>query len=250
MANVRQQSVKTELLNTTNTGSPIVVPLPPESRELTAGEISLAKLMFKDSIPYKKVRIVRGELLGMPDHSENAMTPFGEIHLPSKKYDEIKDFYNGSIEQKRWFIHEMAHVWQYFAMDICVACRGVDIAMKGGYSQKHPSGRLMAYAYDLLGVDARKEFKDFNIEQQADIICHYYLAVYHKNYSVNQTQFPTLLAQQTRREYILRRFLKNPMDKNLKSIEWNWGRNDQNKSILGRAVNQKFYRRGTKFYSF
>ena len=108
----------------------------------------------------------------------------------------------------------------------------------------------MAYAYDLLGVDARKEFKDFNIEQQADIICHYYLAVYHKNYSVNQTQFPTLLAQQTRREYILRRFLKNPMDKNLKSIEWNWGRNDQNKSILGRAVNQKFYRRGTKFYSF
>lgn len=72
----------------------------------------------------------------MPDHSENAMTPFGEIHLPSKKYDEIKDFYNGSIEQKRWFMHEMAHVWQYFAMDICVACRGVDIAMKGGYSQK------------------------------------------------------------------------------------------------------------------
>ena len=54
MANVGQQNAKTELLNTTNTGSPVVVPLPPESRELTAGEISLAKLMFKDSIPYKK----------------------------------------------------------------------------------------------------------------------------------------------------------------------------------------------------
>lgn len=66
MANVKQQSATTELLNTTNTGSPIIVPLPPESRELTAGEISLAKLMFKDSIPYKKVRIVRGSYWECP----------------------------------------------------------------------------------------------------------------------------------------------------------------------------------------
>ncbi|WP_049227163.1 hypothetical protein [Neisseria sicca] len=250
MANVRQQSVKTELLNTTNTGSPIVVPLPPESRELTAGEISLAKLMFKDSIPYKKVRIVRGELLGMPDHSENAMTPFGEIHLPSKKYDEIKDFSRGTEEEKRWFIHEMAHVWQYFAMDICVACRGVGISTKGGYLQKHPSGRLMAYFYDLLGADAKKEFKDFNIEQQADIICHYFLVKYHKSYVVKLSNLPTLLAEQSRREYVLRDFLKNPLDKKLKSVAWGWGESNKNKIISKRAIAKGFYRKGRDFYSF
>lgn len=250
MANVGQQSAKTELLNTTNTGSPIVVPLPPESRELTAGEISLAKLMFKDSIPYKKVRMVRGELLGMPDHSENAMTPFGEIHLPSKKYDEIKDFSSGTEEEKRWFIHEMAHVWQYFAMDICVACRGVGISTKGGYLQKHPSGRLMAYFYDLLGADAKKEFKDFNIEQQADIICHYFLVKYHKSYVVKLSNLPTLLAEQSRREYVLRDFLKNPLDKKLKSVAWGWGENNKNKDISRRAIAKGFYRKGRDFYSF
>lgn len=250
MANVGQQNAKTELLNTTNTGSPVVVPLPPESRELTAGEISLAKLMFKDSIPYKKVRIVRGELLGMPDHSENAMTPFGEIHLSSKKYDEIKDFSSVAEEEKRWFIHEMAHVWQYFAMDICVACRGVGISTKGGYLQKHPSGRLMAYFYDLLGADANKEFKDFNIEQQADIICHYFLVKYHRNYVLKLSNLPTLLAEQSRREYVLRDFLKNPLDKKLKSVAWGWGENNKNKNISKRAITKGFYRKGRDFYSF
>ena len=211
----------TVLLN--SPGKPVPVRLPPTSRKLTLGEIALARLIFKDSIPYEKVRIVRGGLLGMPDHSRNAMTPYGKIHLPIKVYDVIKDF-SGPLTDKednqRWFIHEMTHVWQYFAMDLNVACRGVRLASIGGYSERDTSGRLMAYAYDLLGIDRGREFKDFNIEQQADIVCHYYLVKYHANYVFQEPQLRNLINQQSRREYVLRDFLRNPLDRKLKSEEW------------------------------
>ena len=218
---VTTKEATTVLLN--SPGKPVPVRLPPTSRKLTLGEIALARLIFKDSIPYEKVRIVRGGLLGMPDHSRNAMTPYGKIHLPIKVYDVIKDF-SGPLTDKednqRWFIHEMTHVWQYFAMDLNVACRGVRLASIGGYSERDTSGRLMAYAYDLLGIDRGREFKDFNIEQQADIVCHYYLVKYHANYVFQEPQLRNLINQQSRREYVLRDFLRNPLDRKLKSEEW------------------------------
>ena len=119
---VTTEEATTVLIN--SPGKPFPVRLPPKSRKLTSGEIALARLIFKESIPYEKVRIVRGGLLGIPDNSRNAMTPFGEIHLPIKVYDVIKDF-SGPLTNKednqRWFIHEMTHIWQYFAMDLSVA---------------------------------------------------------------------------------------------------------------------------------
>ncbi len=218
---VTTEEATTVLIN--SPGKPFPVRLPPKSRKLTSGEIALARLIFKESIPYEKVRIVRGGLLGIPDNSRNAMTPFGEIHLPIKVYDVIKDF-SGPLTNKednqRWFIHEMTHIWQYFAMDLSVACRGVRLASIGGYTERDTSGRLMAYAYDLLGIDRGKEFKDFNIEQQADIVCHYYLVKYHANYVSQEPQLRNLISQQSRREYVLRDFLRNPLDRKLKSEEW------------------------------
>ena len=221
---VTTQIAKTSLLLSINSimHVPVPVELPSKSRKLTSGEIALARLIFKDSIPYEKVRIVRGGLLGIPNHSRNAMTPYGKIHLPIEAYDVIKDF-SGPLTDKednqRWFIHEMTHVWQYFAMDLSVACRGVRLALIGGYSEEDKSGRLMAYAYDLLGIDKGKEFKDFNIEQQADIVCHYYLVKYHANYVFQEPQLRNLINQQSHREYVLRDFLRNPLDRKLKSEE-------------------------------
>lgn len=181
------------------------------------------------------------------------MTPFGEIHLPSKDYDEIKDFSSTKAvdaeHKKRWFIHEMAHVWQYFAMGISVACRGVSLAIKGGYDKKHKSGRLMAYAYDLLGADARKEFKDFNIEQQADIICHYYLVQYERQFVLRTPAFNYLLSEQANRKYILREFLVNPTNKKLKSEQQGFNNTDENIKNFKRAIQDKFYRKGPNFYS-
>ena len=104
-------------------------------------------------------------------------------------------------------------------MDLSVACRGVRLALIGGYSEEDKSGRLMAYAYDLLGIDKGKEFKDFNIEQQADIVRHYYLVKYHTAYVLARPTLNYLMNQQANRILVLRDFLKNPLDNKLKSEE-------------------------------
>lgn len=181
-------------------------------RKLTSGEIQLAELIYKDSIPYEKVWIIRGGLFEIPDTSKNAMTPFGNIHLPNSDYDKIKDFSSVDVNKIRWFIHEMAHVWQYYAMDLNVASRGILLGIKGGYEYHSSDGRLLAYFYDLNGADKNKEFKNLNIEQQADIISHFYITKYYP-IDANKILGTNLFSQQNQRAYILREFLKNPNNK-------------------------------------
>ena len=197
-----------------NTVTPVIINVD-LSRRLTKNEVNLARLVYKDSIPYHKVGVIRGGLFGMPNSSNNAMTPFGKIFLPDDYYDNIPDFTaNIQSDNIRWFIHEMAHVWQYYAMDLSVACRGIALKVKGGYEAD-----AKAYAYDLFGADAKKEFKDFNIEQQAQIIAHYFLVKYYPTTARNYLS-SLLISQQQNRKYILKDFLVNPKNKILQSVHW------------------------------
>ena len=142
-------------------------------RYLTTGEIALAKVIFKNSIDYSKVLIKRGGLLGIPNSSKNAMTPFGEIHLPEESYISIKDFsLSKEASDRIWFIHEMTHVWQH-QLGYSNFGAGLEIGVKGGYT----SGSK-AYDYDLLCDDQDKKFNQFNMEQQGEIISHYYDAMH------------------------------------------------------------------------
>ncbi|TNL58986.1 zinc protease [Acinetobacter bereziniae] len=169
-------------------------------RLLTSGEVALAQLIFKNSIDYTKVYIRRGGLGGIPDASKNAMTPFGSIHLPNEDYDKIKDF---SIDRKAtnkiWFIHEMTHVWQY-QLGLNVAARGIEIGIRGGYSD------AKAYDYDLICDDQCKKFNQFNFEQQAEIICHYYDA-YHL--PVEGHNYPILHNKNIMQKFALKNILKD-----------------------------------------
>lgn len=217
MGVVKEQTEQTYMFNG-NTVFPVILTVEVK-RKLTKSEVDLARLVYKDSIPYDKVWIIKGGLLEMPNSSNNAMTPYGNIYLPSHHYDKIPDFTidNKQSDNIRWFIHEMAHVWQYYAMDISVACRGIMLQLKGGYDSN-----AKAYAYDLLGADSKKEFKDFNIEQQAEIIAHYFWMKYYPATAKKYLSY-LLISQQQNRKYILRDFLVNPKNKILKSI--NWGKN-------------------------
>ena len=73
-------------------------------RKLTAGEIQMCQLVFKNSIDYSKVLINIGGYI----HSKtgNAMSPAGEIVLSRNEYIKNQDF---SIairgEDRHWFIH-------------------------------------------------------------------------------------------------------------------------------------------------
>lgn len=185
-------------------------------RKLKAGEIAMAQLIFKDSIDYSSVEIIRGGLLSMPDSSKNAMTPFGSIHLPHENYEKISDFSKASdATDKIWFIHEMAHVWQY-SIGLSVAFRGVEIGLRGGYKDAR------AYDYDLNGKDKNKTFTEFNFEQQAELISHYFDAVHlsidnHNYIKLHRKNLNNLSMIKS----ILKDFIDSPKNRNL--ISKNYG---------------------------
>ncbi|WP_151751962.1 zinc protease [Acinetobacter bereziniae] len=180
-------------------------------RLLTSGEVALAQLIFKNSIDYTKVYIRRGGLGGIPDASKNAMTPFGEIHLPEENYVKVKDFsLSKEASDKIWFIHEMTHVWQH-QLGYKNFGIGIEIGLKGGYTSESK-----AYDYDLLCNDQDKEFHEFNMEQQGEIISHYFDAVHlSKGNHDLPLQHEKNIKQLAALKKVLIPFFKNPTDKNL-----------------------------------
>ncbi|BBF84920.1 hypothetical protein DLM_1296 [Aquitalea magnusonii] len=211
---VELKGIKT---NSQAIGSSVVNhPLPaPDVRPMTAGEITMAKTVFKDAIDYSLVKIHKGGLFGQPDRSDNAMTPKGEIHFPSSAYEP--DFSAPSVEPgtQVWFIHEMTHVWQY-QLGYSVVWAGIKLSTRGGYSDDGVKGQpAPAYRYNLDGEDKGKTMPDFNMEQQAQLVSHYFgatvlsMSVYAKRLPglraaltrfINTPKDPTLLPQTTKVE--------------------------------------------------
>lgn len=183
-----------------NVGSSVkTVTVEGTARPLTSGEIAMARLVFKDSIDYSKVKVHKEEYLpfGLQD-DHTAMTPNGEMYFnPEQGFKE--DFSVEGPRFKIWFIHEMSHVWQY-QLGYWVKLHGAALAVGGGY--------LGGGAYDYNSPDNKnKTFPDFNMEQQGDIIAHYFAA----KFSHDKDWLPELPFY----EHILKDFVRNPNNANL-----------------------------------
>ena len=176
-------------------------PKPATERTLTMGEIAMARQVFGTSVPYDDVRVRRGRF--MPGCGDNAMTPFGKMHFPPAGY--LDDFSAGPDTTKVWFIHEMTHVWQYH-LGLRLMWHGIVLGVKGGYGKGAP-----AYAYDPE-LDRGKTLPDFNMEQQGDLIAHYFDACHlggtGKLHDLHQRRRPFY-------EAVLANFLRNPADARL-----------------------------------
>jgi hypothetical protein len=125
-----------------------------ERRALTAGEIQIGKLVFGDEIDWPRVRVFQGPSLGF-----GAMVPRGRTIVFSK-WPAARDFTRTNSNEQGWFVHELTHVWQ--------AARGKVLAL----SKLNALGSK-AYAYK---PKAGAALRAFNIERQAEIARHLYLA--------------------------------------------------------------------------
>jgi hypothetical protein len=127
-------------------------------RSLTPGEIELARSIFGNAIDYSKVRLVKGKW--WPFHPRNAaMAPCGHIYFHPEGDVWSDDFSKEPLGRQAFFIHEMTHVWQAQA--------------KGRFYlplTRHPFCR---YRYEL---EPGKPFDRYGLEQQAEIVCHRFLA--------------------------------------------------------------------------
>jgi uncharacterized Zn-binding protein involved in type VI secretion len=180
--------------------------VPKTTRGLTPGEIEMATLVFKDAIDYGVVKVHQGGLFGLPTAKNTAMTPNGEIFFPEQAYQV--DFSVAENKDKIWFIHELVHVWQY-QLGYGVKWHALDLAIRGGYGSN-----ATAYDYDLDGVDAGKTLAEFNMEQQGELISHYFDALF-----LDQTgrpkQHARALQNLTKISAALGSFRRNPKDASL-----------------------------------
>lgn len=187
-------------------------------RRLTDGEASMCKLVFKDSIDYKKIWIVMGGFV--QSLAETAITPFGYIiTLPRKDYIENNDFSKARPEVKHWFMHEVTHVWQNVlgfenVNKVKRVCRGQ--YFKTVDSPDSTSGEDLApYATDLSGRDIYKRFNEFNYEQQARIIEFYYDAKFLKYARPERKHHKMSLKLERHVLFALKGFIENPNDTSL-----------------------------------
>lgn len=127
---------------------------PGQRRALTAGEVALGRMVFDGEIDWPHVRVFQGPSLGF-----GAMVPLGRTIVFSR-WRAARDFAEAPLDEQGWFVHELMHVWQ--------AKHGVFLA-----GAKLGALGKLAYAYE---PQRGATFKDYNIERQAEIARHLFLA--------------------------------------------------------------------------
>lgn len=144
-----------------------------KQRTLTAGEIALSRAAFGERIDYGRVRLSDG-----PGNQPLAHLAFAKgnpaITVGSTVYfktDYSADF-SADGQNRRSFIHEMTHVWQYgeLGMPLFFLRYGADLLNAGG----NPDNM---YPY----VHGETRFPGAMIEQQAEMVGDYSVALWSRN---------------------------------------------------------------------
>lgn len=162
-------------------------------RPLTRGEIDMAWMIFEDAIDYGKVKVHAEPYLWFGLQPKDvAMTPNGEIYFHESEFRE--DFSKENARQKKWFIHEMVHVWQ-FQLGYPVAIRG---AIRLGLDYKYV-------------LQSEKKLSSYNMESQGNLLADFYTLKYlNAPDDMNQKQYRHSLKLY---EEVLHDFLKTKKSK-------------------------------------
>jgi hypothetical protein len=132
-------------------------------RSLTQYEIRQARRVFKNAIDYNEVTIKEGSLSAQAASAGGYARTIGNtINLPA-----------GGSRKMGLLIHELTHVWQYQRKGWVYAPQAIWAQVTEGYS----------YTSDGQSPDdalrearrAGKTLYDYNLEQQGDILEHYFL---------------------------------------------------------------------------
>lgn len=125
-----------------------------ERRALTYGEVAIGRSVFGEEIDWPRVRVLQAPALGF-----GAMVPLGRTIVFSK-WRAARDFARAPLDDRGWFVHELAHVWQA-AQGVLLAGAKLRALGRNAYSYKPSPGAT---------------FESYNIESQAEIARHLFLA--------------------------------------------------------------------------
>lgn len=125
------------------------------SRALTPAEVALCVPVFGEAIDYGQVTVFNRKWW-LFQNRRVTMAPDGNLWFHPQSDLFCDDFCESAQNIQALFIHEMVHVWQHQ--------QGVFLPLA-----RHP---LCRYDYELL---PGKSFAHYGIEQQAEIVSHYFL---------------------------------------------------------------------------
>lgn len=142
-------------------GDNILCRADPYCRQLTEGEIGIARSFFGDSIDYRTVKLFnRPYMLVAGD--EHGLSPNGNIYINGKT--KWAEDYSKNLYWQSLFIHEMTHVWQ--------VQRGRDVRSEAFWEFfKSDFQYETVYEYD---IKTKAPYRDHNLEQQAEMIEDYH----------------------------------------------------------------------------
>lgn len=136
-----------------------------KQRKLTAGEIALARAAFGEKVDYSKVKLIDGPGMSFAAHiafakGNPAITLGSEVYF---KHDFCDDF-SQSGRNRKSFIHEMTHVWQYQKLGMAkfLLRYGEELAKAGGKPND-------MYKYEA----GKSKFNESMLEAQANMIGDY-----------------------------------------------------------------------------
>ncbi|HSF83873.1 MAG TPA: hypothetical protein VLA49_21770 [Anaerolineales bacterium] len=161
-----------------------------ECQKFTRGmhpwEIEEFEPIFGNTLDYQRVRIVEctswpnaldrlgRRLKGMPppkENEHNAVTLGNTCYFPVRLPEELVPHGTAESYKIDWLVHELTHVWQFQQQGWLYLWRAVRAQL-----------RDKAQAYDYGGEDGliksrkkNKIFKQFNPEQQGNIVQAYYV---------------------------------------------------------------------------
>lgn len=126
------------------------------SRSLTSGETALVASVFGATLKAVHVRVHRKKWWPLQPVSIT-MAPNGHLwfHPGSTMYAE--DFSTARLGVQAFFLHEMTHVWQ--------TQTGMNLVF----------ARFLWSPYTYLPLVPGKPFEMYGVEQQAEIVRHYFL---------------------------------------------------------------------------
>lgn len=170
-------------------GDKLTINIP--SRDLTAEEIDLTRLIFGETIKYHTVKVFKADYL--PNQQEETIvTPNGNLYPAKKVYRENYALDNDSM--KHLFIHEMAHVWQSHKgmwvrligakIHACAYLDGTDPYL---YNIHQAFGnkviKMQASQNKSVSnvVTIKSKLSDYNMESQAEIIADYWALKFKRN---------------------------------------------------------------------
>lgn len=125
------------------------------NRQLSAGEIAMLRSVYASRIRFDEVR-VHSERWMFVFPGDRAMAPNGHIYFPGDTY--APDFSAASVPlaKKVIFIHEGAHLYQWYGLGWTVWARG-------------PFDR--DYEYELT---PGKRFEEYGLEEMGMVAQHYF----------------------------------------------------------------------------